>query len=68
MAGSAAWADIASGKFNSGNGRWSIDDEGTLYVNVNSISSDFSMPDYGEGKHLGIRIAMKSRPSVLARP
>ena len=49
-AGSTVWADIASGKFKNGNGRWSINDEGTLIVNINSISSDFKMPDWGEGK------------------
>ena len=49
-AGNTVWAEIASGKFKGGNGRWSIDDEGTLFVNINSISSDFEMPDWGEGK------------------
>ena len=48
MAGGAAWANIASGRWN--NGYWSIDDKGTLFVNVNHVSSDFKMPDWGEGK------------------
>ena len=47
-AGNAAWAEIASGKWN--NGHWSISDEGELYVNVNHVSGDFQMPDWGEGK------------------
>ena len=59
-AGSAAWAEIASGKWN--NGHWSISDEGELYVNVNHVSSDFKMPDWGEGK-APIR---KNRPNPLA--
>ena len=48
MVGSAAWADIASGKWN--NGFWWIDDEGTLNVQLNLISAKFNIPDYGEGK------------------
>jgi hypothetical protein len=48
MAGSTAWAEIASGKWN--NGHWSISDDGELYVNCNSVSGDFKMPDYGEDK------------------
>lgn len=42
-AGSAAWADIASG--NCKNGTWKIDNTGTLRIDI-----DGKMADYGEGK------------------
>ncbi|MBQ6192621.1 MAG: leucine-rich repeat protein [Bacteroidaceae bacterium] len=43
MAGSAAWAEIAHG--NCKRGSWVIDDDGTLFVNI-----DGDMADYGERK------------------
>jgi hypothetical protein len=42
-AGSAAWAEIASGTCK--NGTWVIDDSDKLTVNING-----DMADYGEGK------------------
>lgn len=42
-AGSAAWAEIASGSCKRGS--WVIDDSGKLTVNING-----DMADYGEGK------------------